>query len=162
MAVANVIFLESPAGVGFFYSNTSSDYNLSGDERTADDAYIFLVKWLERFPEYKDRAFYISGESFAGHYVPELAATILLQNTYNNKTIVNLQGILVRTSPCRTMYTPMSPRTVTSTAWILCSIHSQRAVVLWMGSNQATLMATTYTLQFALTGPTERITRVAT
>jgi serine carboxypeptidase-like clade 2 len=98
MAVANVIFLESPAGVGFSYSNTSSDYNLSGDERTADDAYIFLVKWLERFPEYKDRAFYISGESFADHYVPELAATILLHNTYNNKTIVNLQGILVRTS----------------------------------------------------------------
>jgi serine carboxypeptidase-like clade 2 len=96
MTVANVIFLESPAGVGFSYSNTSTDYDLSGDERTADDAYVFLVKWLERFPEYKDRAFYISGESFAGHYVPELAATILLHNTYNNRTIVNLQGILVR------------------------------------------------------------------
>uniref|UniRef100_A0ACD5YH77 Uncharacterized protein n=1 Tax=Avena sativa TaxID=4498 RepID=A0ACD5YH77_AVESA len=93
--VANVIFLESPAGVGFSYSNTTTDYDLSGDERTADDAYVFLVKWLERFPEYTDRAFYISGESFAGHYVPELAATILLHNTYNNRTIVNLQGILV-------------------------------------------------------------------
>ncbi|CAM0949173.1 unnamed protein product [Alopecurus aequalis] len=93
--VANVIFLESPAGVGFSYSNTSSDYDLSGDERTADDAYVFLVKWLEKFPEYKGRAFYISGESFAGHYVPELAATILLHNTYNNMTIVNLKGILV-------------------------------------------------------------------
>ena len=98
MAVANVIFLESPAGVGFSYSNTTSDYDLSGDERTADDAYVFLVKWLERFPEYKGRAFYISGESFAGHYVPELAATILLHNTYNNRTIINLQGVLVR--PC--------------------------------------------------------------
>ncbi|KAF7059242.1 hypothetical protein CFC21_066176 [Triticum aestivum] len=93
--VANVIFLESPAGVGYSYSNTSSDYDLSGDERTADNAYVFLVKWLERFPEYKDRAFYISGESYAGHYVPELAATILLHNTYNNRTVINLQGILV-------------------------------------------------------------------
>ena len=90
-----MIFLESPAGVRFSYSNTSSDYNLSGDERTADDAYVFLVKWLERFPAYKGRAFYISGESFAGHYVPELAATILLHNTYNNRTMVNLQGVLV-------------------------------------------------------------------
>ncbi|PNT64735.1 putative serine carboxypeptidase-like 23 [Brachypodium distachyon] len=93
--VANVIFLESPAGVGFSYSNTSSDYDLSGDERTADDAFVFLVNWLERFPEYKNRAFYISGESFAGHYVPELAATILFHNTYHNRTIINLQGILV-------------------------------------------------------------------
>ncbi|KAG0544138.1 hypothetical protein BDA96_02G249200 [Sorghum bicolor] len=93
--VANVIFLESPAGVGFSYSNTSSDYDLSGDQRTADDAYLFLINWLERFPEYKSRPFYISGESYAGHYVPELAATILIQNSYNSKTVINLRGILV-------------------------------------------------------------------
>ncbi|KAL5658507.1 hypothetical protein ACJX0J_031670, partial [Zea mays] len=95
--VANVIFLESPAGVGFSYSNTSSDYDLSGDQRAADDAYLFLVNWLERFPEYKSRPFYISGESYAGHYVPELAATILIQNSYDDaKTaIINLRGILV-------------------------------------------------------------------
>ncbi|XP_012699144.1 LOW QUALITY PROTEIN: serine carboxypeptidase-like 28, partial [Setaria italica] len=92
---ANVIFLESPSGAGFFYSNTSSDYDESGDSKTAEDAYIFLVNWLERFPEYKTRAFYISGESYAGHYVPQLAATILSHNLYNNRTIVNLQGILV-------------------------------------------------------------------
>ncbi|KAF8695161.1 hypothetical protein HU200_037772 [Digitaria exilis] len=66
--VANVIFLESPAGVGFSYSNTSSDYEESGDSKTAEDAFIFLVNWLERFPEYKNRAFYISGESYAGRY----------------------------------------------------------------------------------------------
>ncbi|RLN33041.1 hypothetical protein C2845_PM03G00010 [Panicum miliaceum] len=93
--VANVIFLESPAGVGFSYSNTSSDYDESGDSKTAEDAYIFLVNWLERFPEYKTRAFYISGESYAGHYVPQLAATILSHNMYHNRTIINLQGILV-------------------------------------------------------------------
>ncbi|XP_024318843.1 serine carboxypeptidase-like 40 isoform X2 [Brachypodium distachyon] len=93
--VANVIFLDSPAGVGFSYSNTSSDYDLNGDERTADDTFVFLVNWLERFPEYKDRAFYISGESYAGHYVPELAATILFHNTYHNRTIISLKGILL-------------------------------------------------------------------
>ncbi|CAL5087964.1 unnamed protein product [Urochloa decumbens] len=93
--VANVIFLESPAGVGFSYSNTTSDYDLSGDQKTADDAYLFLINWLERFPEYKSRPFYISGESFAGHYVPELAATILIQNSYNSETAINLRGILV-------------------------------------------------------------------
>ncbi|XP_003576614.1 serine carboxypeptidase II-3 [Brachypodium distachyon] len=94
--VANVIFLESPAGVGFSYSNTTSDYDKSGDQRTADDAFIFLVNWLERFPEYKGRAFYISGESYAGHYVPQLAATILSHNMNDTtRTSLNLLGILV-------------------------------------------------------------------
>ncbi|XP_059663516.1 serine carboxypeptidase 1-like [Cornus florida] len=92
--VANVLFLESPAGVGFSYSNTSSDYNHTGDKSTAKDAYTFLINWLERFPQYKIRNFYISGESYAGHYVPQLAYTIL-QNNWNAKTIINLKGIAV-------------------------------------------------------------------
>ncbi|EEF44557.1 serine carboxypeptidase-like 40 [Ricinus communis] len=92
---ANVLFLESPAGVGFSYSNTSSDYEKCGDKATAEDNYLFLVNWLERFPEYKDRDFYISGESYAGHYVPQLAHTILYHNKKAKKTIIDLKGILI-------------------------------------------------------------------
>ena len=95
MAVANVLFLESPAGVGFSYSNTSSDYNQTGDRITAKDAYIFLINWLERFPEYKSREFFITGESYGGHYVPQLAYTILLLNNITNYTVINLKGIAV-------------------------------------------------------------------
>ncbi|KAJ0020265.1 hypothetical protein Pint_31572 [Pistacia integerrima] len=94
--VANVIFLESPAGVGFSYSNTSSDYGRTGDKSSANDAYTFLVNWLERFPQYKNRDFYITGESYAGHYVPQLAYTILLNNENSNQTIIKLKGIAVR------------------------------------------------------------------
>ncbi|KAL5713043.1 hypothetical protein ACHQM5_015158 [Ranunculus cassubicifolius] len=93
--VANVLFVESPAGVGFSYTNTTSDLKLSGDKMTAEDNYVFLVNWLERFPEYKGRDFYLSGESYAGHYVPQLAHTILLNNKTDNKTIINLKGIII-------------------------------------------------------------------
>ncbi|KAM7259927.1 hypothetical protein ACFE04_015668 [Oxalis oulophora] len=94
LAVANVIFLESPAGVGFSYSNRSSDYKV-GDTRTAEDAYIFLVNWLDRFPQYKTRYFFITGESYAGHYAPQLANIILLMNNKKNttQTTINLKGI---------------------------------------------------------------------
>jgi len=93
--VANVIFLESPAGVGFSYSNTSSDYDKSGDKRTAMDSYNFILNWLERFPEYKGRDFYIAGESYAGHYIPELAAVIVAVRELTGKNPTNLKGIFV-------------------------------------------------------------------
>ncbi|TVU33798.1 hypothetical protein EJB05_15606, partial [Eragrostis curvula] len=97
--VANVLFLESPAGVGFSYSNTTADYDRSGDNRTADDAYAFLLIWMDRFPEYKGRDFYIAGESYAGHYVPQLA-DVILRNARrtggkSSPTIINLKGIMI-------------------------------------------------------------------
>ncbi|URE00690.1 Serine Carboxypeptidase [Musa troglodytarum] len=95
-AVANVLFLESPAGVGFSYSNTTSDYDKSGDQRTAEDAYVFLLNWMERFPEYKGRDFYLAGESYAGHYVPQLALTILQhKNRSAGAAAINLKGIAI-------------------------------------------------------------------
>ncbi|XP_051146958.1 uncharacterized protein LOC127262351 [Andrographis paniculata] len=92
--VANVIFLESPAGVGFSYSNRSSDY-VTGDKQTAADSYTFLINWLERFPEYKTRDFFLAGESYAGHYVPQLAHLILQNNKLPNESVVNLKGITI-------------------------------------------------------------------
>ncbi|KAK9283057.1 hypothetical protein L1049_011285 [Liquidambar formosana] len=92
---ANVLFLESPAGVGYSYSNTSTDYEAGGDKNTAVDNLVFLLNWLERFPEYKGRDFYISGESYAGHYVPQLAHVILAHNKKTKKTPINLKGIMI-------------------------------------------------------------------
>ncbi|KAI5065341.1 hypothetical protein GOP47_0020036 [Adiantum capillus-veneris] len=75
--VSNIIFLESPAGVGWSYSNTSTDYSSFGDKETAQDLLAFLLGWLDLFPEYKNTDFYIAGESCAGHYVPQLALVVL-------------------------------------------------------------------------------------
>eukprot|EP00878_Enallax_costatus_P003081 GHUV01003280.1.p1 GENE.GHUV01003280.1~~GHUV01003280.1.p1 ORF type:complete len:548 (+),score=72.75 GHUV01003280.1:218-1861(+) len=77
--MANVLWLESPAFVGFSYSNKTSDA-IVGDARTAVDARMFLLKWLQRFPQYAHRDFYISGESYGGHYVPNLAWEIVQGN----------------------------------------------------------------------------------
>ncbi|CAL0309648.1 unnamed protein product [Lupinus luteus] len=95
---ANVLFLKSPAGVGFSYSNRTSDYDTSDNRKTIRNNYIFLVNWLERFSEYKKRDFYVGGESYAGHYVPQIAHTILHNNKNANKTIINLKGIMVYAS----------------------------------------------------------------
>ncbi|KAG0472035.1 hypothetical protein HPP92_016581 [Vanilla planifolia] len=92
---ANLLFLESPVGVGFSYTNTTSDLQNSGDEQTAQDSLIFMVKWIERFPEYKHRRFYIAGESYAGHYVPQLAKKIYDYNKASSEPFINLKGFMV-------------------------------------------------------------------
>ncbi|XP_048327066.1 serine carboxypeptidase-like 25 [Ziziphus jujuba] len=92
--VANLLFLETPAGVGFSYSNRSSDLFDTGDRRTAKDSLQFLIQWLDRFPRYKGREVYLTGESYAGHYVPQLAKQIMTYNQHS-KHPINLQGIMV-------------------------------------------------------------------
>ncbi|XP_015897955.1 serine carboxypeptidase-like 45 [Ziziphus jujuba] len=85
---ANMLYLESPAGVGFSYSTNKSFYTTLNDAITAQDSLTFLQRWFTKFPEYKNRHFFIAGESYAGHYVPQLAQLIV-----NSKEKFNLKGI---------------------------------------------------------------------
>ncbi|KAG6489772.1 serine carboxypeptidase-like 34 [Zingiber officinale] len=96
IAEANLLFLESPVGVGFSYTNTSSDLNKLGDAITAEDAYIFLVNWFKRFPRFKSHDFYIAGESYAGHYVPQLSEKIFDENKIvPAKNYINFKGFII-------------------------------------------------------------------
>ncbi|CAN7002493.1 hypothetical protein IGI04_020830 [Brassica rapa subsp. trilocularis] len=93
--LANLLFLESPAGVGFSYTNSTSDLYTTGDQRTAEDSYRFLVNWFERFPQYKHRDFYIVGESYAGHFVPQLSKLVHERNKGLKNPSINLKGFMV-------------------------------------------------------------------
>jgi serine carboxypeptidase-like clade 2 len=91
----------------------------------AKDAYTFLVKWFQRFSQYKHRPFYIAGESYAGslgntffydlicesfgnyrvlaltlhlcsgHYIPELSQIIVRGNKGIKNPVINFKGFLV-------------------------------------------------------------------
>lgn len=75
---ANMLYLESPKGVGFSYCEeaTSSSECVNTDESTAQDAYEFLVNFFNAYPEYKANKFYMTGESYAGIYIPMLMSQI--------------------------------------------------------------------------------------
>ncbi|EYU28449.1 hypothetical protein MIMGU_mgv1a004999mg [Erythranthe guttata] len=88
---ANVLYLESPIGVGFSYSANSSSYDGVNDKITAEDNLVFLQNWFLKFPQYKDRSLFITGESYAGHYIPQLTELILQFN--KKEKIFNLKGI---------------------------------------------------------------------
>ncbi|CAN1809473.1 Serine carboxypeptidase 24 [Linum perenne] len=86
----------------------------------AEDSLTFLITWMKRFPQYKYREFYLTGESYAGkvnlilvfrqglefeshrnfilwagNYVPQLAKKILDYNKEHSSSIINLKGFMV-------------------------------------------------------------------
>ncbi|ERN19941.1 serine carboxypeptidase-like 42 [Amborella trichopoda] len=92
--VSNLLFVESPAGVGWSYSNTTADYTC-GDASTAKDMLRFLLGWIHKFPEYKTRDLFLTGESYAGHYIPQLADALLDHNSHSTKFKFNIKGIAI-------------------------------------------------------------------
>ncbi|CAD5318381.1 unnamed protein product [Arabidopsis thaliana] len=91
---SNLLFVESPAGVGWSYSNRSSDYN-TGDKSTVNDMLVFLLRWFNKFPELKSRDLFLTGESYAGHYIPQLANVILSYNSRSSGFKFNVKGIAI-------------------------------------------------------------------
>lgn len=87
---ANMLYLETPIGVGFSYSTDTSSYESVNDHITARDNLMFLKKWLDKFPQYRNRSLFITGESYAGHYVPQLAELML---QFSKEYHFNLKGI---------------------------------------------------------------------
>ncbi|EEF50108.1 serine carboxypeptidase, putative [Ricinus communis] len=88
---ANMLYLESPIGVGFSYSVDTSFYEAVNDKTTARDNLVFLQKWFVKFPQYRNRSLFITGESYAGHYVPQLAQLMLEFN--KKQKLFNLKGV---------------------------------------------------------------------
>ncbi|KAA8542059.1 hypothetical protein F0562_023211 [Nyssa sinensis] len=87
---ANMLYLETPIGVGFSYSSDSSSVTVN-DEITARDNLVFLQRWFLKFPEYRKRDLFITGESYAGHYIPQLAKLMIQFN--KKEKLFNLKGI---------------------------------------------------------------------
>uniref|UniRef100_A0A5F9CVW0 Carboxypeptidase n=1 Tax=Oryctolagus cuniculus TaxID=9986 RepID=A0A5F9CVW0_RABIT len=85
--IANVLYIESPAGVGFSYSNDK--VYVTNDTEVAQNNYEALKDFFRLFPEYKDNKLFLTGESYAGIYIPTLAVLVMEDPS------MNLQGLAV-------------------------------------------------------------------
>lgn len=73
---ASVLFLEAPACVGFSY-DVNNDCE-SDDDLTSLSNYMALQDFFaNKFPEYRNNEFYVTGESYCGIYVPTLSQRIV-------------------------------------------------------------------------------------
>lgn len=103
--LANMLYLEAPAGVGFSYStdpacssgaadDVCADYQ-TNDDQTASDSAEGLQVFFSAFPKLAKNGFFITGESYAGVYVPTLAEAILALTDAGTWQGATLMGIAV-------------------------------------------------------------------
>lgn len=89
----NLLALEMPIGVGYSYCSRQKDQGqpcVNTDRYTASASRAGLVDFFtHKFPEFKKNRFYITGESYAGVYIPTLTKEIL------DHSDLNLKGIAV-------------------------------------------------------------------
>ncbi|KAJ8272072.1 hypothetical protein COCON_G00109310 [Conger conger] len=81
--VANVLYLESPVGVGYSYSDDKK-YKTDDDE-VADNNYLALQSFFLKFPNFTQNEFYVFGESYGGIYVPTLSLRLAADKAVNFK-----------------------------------------------------------------------------
>ncbi|KAF5363862.1 hypothetical protein D9756_001081 [Leucocoprinus leucothites] len=67
--LSSVLWVEQPVGTGF----SQGTPNIRNEEDLAEQVVGFLQQFLEVFSEMKNKKFYVSGESYAGTYVPYIA-----------------------------------------------------------------------------------------
>lgn len=86
-----MVYIESPAGVGYSFVDAPEvpEYD---EDITAEDNYLTVKAFFDKFADLKDNDVFIAGESYAGMYVPYLAHKILIEE---KDTSIKLKGILV-------------------------------------------------------------------
>ncbi|XP_076902159.1 serine carboxypeptidase-like [Bidens hawaiensis] len=91
---SNLLYVDQPTGTGFSY--TSDRRDIRHDEQgVSRDLYDFLQAFFKEHPEYTKNDFFITGDSYAGHYCPALAAKVHKENKANKGIHINLKGFAI-------------------------------------------------------------------
>ncbi|KAK1409627.1 hypothetical protein QVD17_36155 [Tagetes erecta] len=91
---SNLLFVDQPTGTGFSYSSDKRDIR-HNEQGVSDDLYDFLQAFFKEHPEFVKNEFYITGESYAGHYIPAFAARVHEGNKAKEGIHINLKGFAI-------------------------------------------------------------------
>merc|ERR1719373_383837 len=91
----NIMFMDQPVGTGFSYADKNSAY-CKDETCVAEDLYEFLGHFFAAYPQYSGLDFYITGESYGGHYVPAISKKIYdMQSSGTPEFHINMKGFAV-------------------------------------------------------------------
>eukprot|EP00048_Salpingoeca_helianthica_P014045 m.213951 g.213951 ORF g.213951 m.213951 type:complete len:453 (-) comp15581_c0_seq1:3107-4465(-) len=88
-----LLFIDNPVGAGFSYTGTGA--YAQDQDAVSDDLYAFMQKFYDYFPQLLNNDLYITGESFAGHYIPAFAAKIHDRNKAGGQPHMPLKGVSI-------------------------------------------------------------------
>lgn len=88
-----MIFIDNPVGVGFSYTDATG-YSTT-EEEVAQNLYTALSTFFGIYTSYAANDFYITGESYAGKYIPATAYKIINMNRANAAAPINLVGVAI-------------------------------------------------------------------
>eukprot|EP00878_Enallax_costatus_P000305 GHUV01000378.1.p1 GENE.GHUV01000378.1~~GHUV01000378.1.p1 ORF type:complete len:521 (+),score=122.91 GHUV01000378.1:129-1565(+) len=91
---ASVIYVDQPINTGYSWSDDPRD-DVSGEHQVAEDMLDFLQEFFEARPHQANRDFFISGESYAGHYCPAVANRVYRASELGEGPPINLKGIAI-------------------------------------------------------------------
>ncbi|KAI3461386.1 hypothetical protein Pfo_018049 [Paulownia fortunei] len=92
--VSNLIYVDQPIGTGFSYTSYRGDIR-KGTEAASVDFYDFLQAFFRRHRRYAKNDFYMTGESYAGHYIPAFSVRIHQANKNKKPTYINIKGLAI-------------------------------------------------------------------
>ena len=101
--LGSLLSFDQPAPVGFSYCNSPEEdaehpHSCGGlawtDELATQNAYLALQAFYDKFPCLKQKDLFLTGESYAGIYIPTLAREIVRHNDENDVSIP-LKGFAV-------------------------------------------------------------------
>lgn len=88
--LSNVLWIEQPVGVGL----GKGAPDITNESQLAEEFYGFLVEFFKTFPQLKGKKLWLTGESYAGKYIPYIADHIVskVSKGTNKKNGINYQG----------------------------------------------------------------------
>lgn len=91
---ANLLYIDQPVGTGF--SKAKAIWDLKTSELAiAEDMNETITKFIAMHPELAMRPFFITGESYAGHYIPALGKYLDDHKTDAANKNLNFKGVAI-------------------------------------------------------------------
>ncbi|EFN61705.1 Vitellogenic carboxypeptidase [Camponotus floridanus] len=89
----NVIYIDNPVGTGYSFTDNKKGY-ARNEVEVGRNLHTALVQFFLLFPELQNNDFFVTGESYAGKYVPAVSHAIKNHNI-KAKTKINLKGLAI-------------------------------------------------------------------